>query len=54
MLECHFRWCRYHHQDIPMCSQEECIATHSEIELYRAWQNEELEALRMIDGENEY
>ncbi len=42
MLECYFRWCRWHHQDEPFCCRNECVATHTEIETFRHYREEEL------------
>ena len=41
MIECYYKWCRWHHQDEPFCCEETCIATEEELEAYKNLRAEE-------------
>ena len=41
MIECYFRWCKFHDKEEPFCTIDECVATEEQIkefdsELYSA------------------
>lgn len=42
MIECYYKWCRYHTKYEPMCDQGECLATAEKLVIFEELRTREL------------